>query len=101
MVQHRYGGAHTDDKLHRLRQYLAAFCTALKNQGFVLVYVDAFAGSGDRTHVLPALPLLGGDHAKPQILTVPGSARLALEIEPPFDVFVLIENDSKRYAALE
>ena len=101
MVQHRFGGAHTDDKLFRLRQYLVAFCTALKNQDFVLVYVDAFAGSGDRTHVLPALPLLGGDHAEPQILTVPGSARLALEIEPSFDIVVLIENDPKRYAALE
>lgn len=101
MVEHRFGGTHTDDKLHRLRQYLVAFSTALKNQGFVRVYVDAFAGSGDRTHVLPALPLLGGNDAEPQKLTVPGSARLALEIDPPLDVFVLIENNPKRYAALK
>jgi three-Cys-motif partner protein len=74
---------------------------ALKNQGFVRIYVDAFAGSGDRTHVLPALPLLGDEHSEPQVLTVPGSARLALEVEPSFDLFVLIENDPKRYASLE
>jgi three-Cys-motif partner protein len=92
---------HTDDKLSRLRQYLAAYCTALKHQRFVLVYVDAFAGSGDRTHVLPALPLLAGADAEPQVLSVPGSARIALEIDPSFDVFVLIENDQQRYAQLE
>lgn len=101
MVGHRFGGPHTDDKLFRLRQYLAAFSTALKNQGFVRVYVDAFAGSGDRALVLPALPLLGDEHAEPSVLSVPGSARLALEIEPSFDVFVLIENDPKRFSALE
>jgi three-Cys-motif partner protein len=65
------------------------------------IYVDAFAGSGDRTHVLPALPLLGGEHAQAQTVTVPGSARLALEIDPPFDRVVLIENDDERFAALE
>ena len=76
MAEHRFGGRHTDEKLDRLRQYLSAFSRALKNQGFVRVYVDAFAGSGDRTEVSPALPLLGDD--EPVLLTVPGSARLAL-----------------------
>lgn len=101
MTEHKFGGRHTDDKLDRLRQYLSAFSKVLKNQGFVRIYVDAFAGSGDRTHVLPALPLLGNDHADPQNLTVPGSARIALEVEPPLDVFVLIENDPRRFKALE
>lgn len=100
MVKHRFGGPHTDEKLDRLRQYLTAFSTALKDQGFVRVYVDAFAGSGDRTQDLPALPLLGPEHAEPIMLTVPGSARLALEVEPPLDIFVLIENDPERYEAL-
>jgi hypothetical protein len=37
-----------------------------RRQGFVLIYIDAFAGSGKRTEELPALPLLGGDNAEPQ-----------------------------------
>lgn len=99
MAEHRFGGRHTDEKLDRLRQYLSAFSRALKNQGFVRVYVDAFAGSGDRTEVSPALPLLGDD--EPVLLTVPGSARLALEVEPPLDIFVLIEKNQERFSALE
>ena len=71
LTEHRFGGQHTDEKLARLHEYLQAFATALKNQGFVLVYVDAFAGSGVRTAELPALPLLGGDDAAPQIIFRP------------------------------
>jgi three-Cys-motif partner protein len=99
--EHRYGGRHSDDKVARLRDYLQAFTKALKNRGFRLVYIDACAGSGGRTEVLPALPLLGGDDASPQIVTVPGSARLAMEVEPSFDHLLLIENNPDRYATLE
>jgi three-Cys-motif partner protein len=100
-AEHRYGGRHSDDKVARLREYLQQFATALKNQGFKLVYIDACAGSGGRTEVLPALPLLGGDDASPQFITVPGSARVAMEIVPPFDYLLLVESDPDRYAALE
>ena len=101
LVEHRFGGRHTDDKLERLRQYLTAFATALKNKGFVRVYVDAFAGSGDRAQTLPALPLLGDRDTEPVVLTVPGSARLALNIQPALDIVVLIERDPTRFEALE
>ncbi|WP_428031398.1 three-Cys-motif partner protein TcmP [Ancylobacter sp.] len=101
MVDHHFGGAHTDDKLDRLRAYLTAFSIALKDQGFVRVYIDAFAGSGGRAEVLPALPLFGDKHAEPQVVSVPGSARIALDVDPPFDVLVLIEADRERHAALE
>jgi three-Cys-motif partner protein len=94
-------GPHTDDKLARLRAYLQAFTTALKHQGYVLIYIDAFAGSGDRTDLIPVLPLLDGGNAEPQPVTVPGSARLAIEVAPPFDRFVLVEKNPGRYAALD
>lgn len=100
-AKHRFGGAHTDDKLVRLRAYLQAFTSALKHQGFVLIYIDAFAGSGDRTDVIPVLPLLDGDNAELQIVNVPGSARLAIEVIPAFDRLLLIETDSGRHAALD
>jgi three-Cys-motif partner protein len=99
--EHRFGGPHTDDKVARLGAYLQAFTIALKRQGFELIYIDAFAGSGERTEVRPVLPLLDGDNAEPQVVTVPGSARLAIEITPPFDRLVLIENDTERHAALK
>ncbi len=34
------------DKLQGLEKYLAAYTTALKNQPFTLIYIDAFAGAG-------------------------------------------------------
>jgi three-Cys-motif partner protein len=100
-AEHRFGGGHTDDKVARLRDYLQAFTNALKHQGFVLIYIDAFAGSGDRTDVIPVLPLLDGDNAEPQTVTVPGSARLAIEVSPPFDRLVLVENDPGRHGAVD
>jgi three-Cys-motif partner protein len=99
--KHAFGGSHTDDKVGRLRAYLQPFTSALKHQGFELVYIDAFAGSGNRTDVIPVLPLLDGDNAEPQRLDVPGSARVAMEITPPFDRLYLVERDPERYAALE
>jgi three-Cys-motif partner protein len=98
---HRFGGPQTDDKLARLRAYLQQFIIALKHQNFVLIYIDACAGSGERTEVRPALPLLDGDNAEPQIVTVPGSARLAIDTDPPFDRLVLIEKHPGRYAELQ
>jgi three-Cys-motif partner protein len=97
---HAFGGRHTDDKLNRLVAYMAAFTTALKNQSFTLLYIDAFAGSGGRAEERPALPLFDGDSSA-QVVTVPGSARLALEVDPPFDILVLIEEDNGRFASLE
>jgi three-Cys-motif partner protein len=99
--EHRFGGAHTDDKLARLRAYLWAFTSALKHQEFALIYVDAFAGSGERSDVLPVLPLLNEDNAEPQVVIVPGSARLAIEVEPPFHRLVLVEKNPTRYTALD
>ncbi len=42
----RFGGSWTLEKLRILETYLDTYTTALKNQAFRLVYIDAFAGSG-------------------------------------------------------
>lgn len=97
---HEFGGRHTDDKLNRLARYMAAYTTALRNQGFTLVYIDAFAGSGDRAETHPALPLFDGQ-ASAEVVNVPGSARLALQTDPPFEILVLIEKDRGRFASLQ
>ena len=41
-----FGGPWTQQKLNILEHYLDAYTTALKNQPFRLVYIDAFAGTG-------------------------------------------------------
>ena len=43
----RWGGDWTKKKLDILEHYLDAYTTALQNQYFSLIYVDAFAGTGD------------------------------------------------------
>ena len=41
-----FGGPWTEAKLTILERYLDFYTTALKNQSFRLLYIDAFAGSG-------------------------------------------------------
>ncbi len=101
MAGHFFGGQHTETKLQCLKEYLTAFSIALRQQEFACIYIDAFAGSGERTEVRPALPLLGSEFSEPDEVTSPGSARLALEVDPPLNTLVLIERDPNRYNALE
>ena len=96
-----FGSIDTEQKLERLRAYLQAYSIALKEIGFARIYIDAFAGSGHRTEVHPALPLFGAEFAEPIEVTSPGSARIALSIDPPFDTVALIEEDAGRFAELE
>jgi three-Cys-motif partner protein len=95
------GSIDTSDKLARLRAYLQAYSIALKDQGFERIYIDAFAGSGSRTETRAALPLLGPELAQPQEVDTPGSARIALSVDPPFQAYAFIEKDRGRYAELE
>lgn len=106
-----FGGTWTDDKLARLKKYLAAYVLALKDKPskdkpFVLTYIDAFAGTGynaggkkkDAAKDEPLLPEL----ADPEVAGfVDGSARIALKIEPPFHRYIFIEKDPDRCAELE
>lgn len=79
MSSHTFGGAWTERKLSVVRRYLGRYTQALKNQVFKRIYIDAFAGTGDRSDKLrKSLPLL----ELPEFNAVAkGSARIALEIE--------------------
>jgi len=101
MAAHKFGGPDTRKKLRCLQEYLQAFSIALRNQNFACIYVDAFAGSGIRTEVRPALPLFGPEFAEPEEISTPSSARIALEIDPPLHLVVLIEQDTSRFAELK
>jgi three-Cys-motif partner protein len=95
------GGPWTERKLAALRKYLVAFNTALKakpipDRPFNRIYIDGFAGSGNRE--LPELPLLDdGELAS----FAKGSARIALECEPAFSRFIFVEKDPKHVAELK
>ena len=88
-ANHNFGGIWTLLKLEVLQSYLSFFTTALKNQGFKLVYIDAFAGSGSCTVTL-----------SDEETTVDGSASIALETSPQFHELLFIEKDSERFEAL-
>ena len=62
------------------------------------IYIDAFAGTGSRTVTKNAAPLLGEQETKNIIA---GSAKIALEIAPPFDRYILIESNSRKFKELE
>ena len=99
METHQFGGPWTVEKLDALRAYLNAYAQALKNQPFRRYYIDAFAGTGDRAvKRQEAASLL--EIPELDVMTK-GSARVALEIEPPFDRYIFIEKRRRRSSALE
>ena len=103
MVQReqRFGGKWTDDKLDALGRYLKAYTTALKNQPFTLMYVDAFAGTGYRESKAKGVEALRLFELPVMDELAKGSARIALETNPPFDEYVFIESNRKRLQALK
>jgi three-Cys-motif partner protein len=99
----RFGGGWTVEKLDRIRKYLVAYATIMRNQNFRFAYIDAFAGTGYNTPrarmeegSLLFPELTGGDAAG----FIDGSARIALKIQPRFTKYIFIEKDPKRFAEL-
>jgi three-Cys-motif partner protein len=101
MEEHFFGGPWTELKLDAVEYYLKFYTVALKNKGFKLWYIDAFAGTGDRAVEREAGGLFDGMPAEKRVDILAGSAKRALAVVPPFDNFVFIELDDERYAALK
>jgi len=105
-ISHQFGGHWTDKKLELVHKYLQAYTKIFnKNpqaQKLHTIYLDAFAGTGYR-NIYPAhdgnqLFELGEEETQ-DFRT--GSARIALEVEPPFNKYVFIENDPEYARELE
>jgi len=99
-----FGGDWTEQKLKILADYLSAYNTALKNQPFTRVYVDAFAGTGYREKRQKEFGLLdlfqeSQDDESGRFLT--GSAKRALGAKPPFDRYIFVESDPNNVRSLE
>ena len=88
----QFGGAWTEEKLGILERYLDAYTTALKSKPFELVYIDAFAGTGQID--------LQQDRDADGFRR--GSTVRAIQIrDKPFDELIFIEKDPARCADLE
>lgn len=103
--EHEFGGPWTEVKLDAISDYLAFYTGALKNKPrpnslFQLWYVDAFAGSGERTSTMEVGGLLEGRPASFEKIQIDGSAKRALAVTPSFKRFVFIEQDPGRFASL-
>jgi three-Cys-motif partner protein len=100
----KFGGRWTELKLEVVMEYLAAYVMVLKNQPFMRVYVDAFAGAGYRIEQsdqdLNADFWVGAELDAPAAQWLSGSALRALDVEPPFDEYIFIEKDEARAQSL-
>ncbi|QUW01156.1 three-Cys-motif partner protein TcmP [Chloracidobacterium sp. MS 40/45] len=107
-TSHTFGGDWTEQKLERLQKYLKAYTTIFtKNeraQSLIPIYVDAFAGTGYRTSPLQLTKSLKlfEEFTEPEVDNfLKGSARLALEVEPSFQKYVFIEQNTARVGELQ
>src|SRR5258708_16347723 len=101
-VDHEFGDQHTELKLSIVEKYLKFFTSALRGKFEELLYIDAFAGTGSRTvrhEERPAGLLDAGEPERGERRR--GSARIAIDVSPPFDFIVFIENKPSYFAALQ
>lgn len=103
-MAHRFGGSWTERKLEALREYLIQYQLIFtKNPNarkLKTIYVDAFAGTGEREadQRAPSLGLFGYDEETRSYQE--GSVRKALCLENKFHQYVFIENKPKHASAL-
>ncbi|MBL8544272.1 MAG: three-Cys-motif partner protein TcmP [Hyphomonadaceae bacterium] len=95
MAKQKFGARkHTKKKLDVLDDYLGFFPVALKTKGYRLIYIDAFAGTGEVLLVESDEPLLPG--IAPEQEKIDGSAVRALRATIPFDEYVFIEKSQSK-----
>ena len=92
--QQSFGRSWTTEKLERVHKYLKAYTTIMKDRNFHFAYIDAFAGTGYRTYRRDADPneLMFPEIAEQEVQEfLDGSARIALQVQPRFQKYILIE----------
>ncbi len=100
-ADHEFGSQATELKLSVVEAYLQAFTMALRGKFSELWYIDAFAGTGERTERVPARHggFLGAS-APESIVRRRGSAKIAVDIDPPFDRLIFVEQRPRAVEAL-
>lgn len=108
-LQQPFGGPWTEEKLRRVRLYMQEYMKIFKAnvyaRRYITNYVDAFAGTGGRNARggrESSIPPLFDDLDLADIQRFyKGSARIALEVEPPFDQYWFIEQNPELVSELE
>ncbi len=101
VVDHEFGAQHTELKLSIVEKYLRAFVTALTPHFGELWYIDAFAGTGARTVRVEAQDGDLFDAPIPErVEQRRGSARIAIDVDPPFHRLIFIESKPAHCEAL-
>jgi len=100
-ADHEFGSPATELKLSLVNAYSCAFTRALRGKFSELWYFDAFAGTGERTERVPARSggLFGA--VPEEIIRHPGSAKIAINVQPPFDRLVFVEQRPRKAKALQ
>jgi three-Cys-motif partner protein len=100
-ADHKFGSISTDLKLSLVGEYLRQFTTALRPQFENLWYIDAFAGTGERTVVIPgrAADMLG-PQVDERVERRRGSAKIAIDVVPEFDRLIFMDKRPRHVAAL-
>jgi three-Cys-motif partner protein len=88
---HEFGNVSTDLKLSVVEGYLQAFTQALSGKFSELWYIDAFAGTGERTVKQAGVPESLLPAVSERVERRRGSARIALDVNPGFDRLVFME----------
>jgi three-Cys-motif partner protein len=103
--EERFGGEWTTAKLKCLGKYLHAYATILaKQKNLRFAYIDAFAGSGywaEKRDDDPAQLAFPEQWETDSSQYRAGSARIALEADPPFDRYIFLENSLTQSQRLE
>jgi three-Cys-motif partner protein len=100
-ADHEFGSQDTDLKLSLVEAYLNAFTTALRGRFSELWFIDAFAGTGVRTERVPATRgTLLTKPAPASVLRRRGSAKIAIDVDPPFDRLIFVEQRPRAVEAL-
>ena len=103
-IGQNFGGDWTEQKLDCVSKYLHAYTKIMNNQNFNFAYIDAFAGTGYRELILDEeineslFPELDSQEV---VNFRQGSVRNALEVQPPFNKYIFIEEDKGKFTELE
>ena len=105
-AEHRFGGGWTEIKLNAVSDYLNFYTRALQaspspENPFETWYVDAFAGTGDRTIETNAGSLFSLEGGALDRARLEGSPRRAIAVDPPSRHLIFVEKDARRFAALD
>jgi three-Cys-motif partner protein len=100
----RFGGDWTTEKLERIRKYLVAYSRIMSKQVYQYAYIDAFAGTGyhQPKPSRPSSELMIPELAERESqLFLEGSARIALQVVPPFHKYIFIEKGLNKIRRLQ